>query len=411
LKAKKTDRTERQGVGIAMAAFERIDFAFREQHESDYGIDAHAELLEKEMPTGQLLGIQLKTGPSYLSEQTDEGYVFRTDREHIEYWSNHSLPVVIALCDPNQEVVYWQHVTAETTVETGKGYKIIVPFTQKLDSDSPHRLKDLLTPVIPASRYTVFRTDDVSHATAKRYSFDIVVNGLTKKADIAAAVRQATRQGVKRRYYRNHLLEGRWGDADADVVWIFVYLSADDRARRNWVCRSLWIREDLPEESRPIGFDGENIGGLIKVDWNSNYHILAEFVDQHTLRKEEYLAQVVPLIDELESLLGVVDTELTRLSAEEIGEEEFISSTEPVRRRIHDISMHSTDLNLAPFECSEMDDELQKFVAHMDNMILFYSEQGRETWLAKDRLAGALQYRDHSRETLNHLRYEQSKVQ
>jgi len=393
-----------------MAAFERIDFAFREQRESDYGIDAHAELVEEEMPTGQLLGIQLKTGPSYLSEQTGEGYVFRADREHIEYWSNHSLPVVIALCDPNREVVYWQHVTAETAVETGKGCKIVVPFTQKLDSDSAHRLKDLLMPVIPASRYTVFRTDDVSHGTAKRYSFEIVVNGLTKRAEIAAAVRQATTQGVKRRYYRNHLLEGRWGDADADVVWIFVYLSADDRARRNWVCRSLWIREDLPEESRPIGFDGENIGGLIKVDWKSNYHILAEIADQHTLRKEDYLAQVVPLIDELESLLGVVDTELTRLSVDEIGEEEFISNTKTVRRRIHDICMHSTNLNLAPFECSEMDDELQKFVAHMDIVVLFYSERGRETWSAKDRLAEALQYRDYSRETLNHLRYEQSKV-
>ena len=393
-----------------MAAFERIHFAFREQHENDYGIDAHAELLEEGMPTGQLLGVQLKTGLSYLSEQTNEGYVFRTDTEHVEYWCNHSLPVVIALCDPNQQVVYWQHVTAETTVKTGKGYKIIVPFTQKLDSDSAGRLKDLLMPVIPASRYTVFRTDDVSHGTAKRYSFDIVVNGLTKKAEIEVVVRQATMKEVKRRYYRNHLLEGRWGDADADVVWIFVYLSADDRARRNWICRSLWIREDLPDDSRPIGFDGENIGGLIKVDWESNYHILAKIADQHTLRKEDYLAQVAPLIDDLESLLGVVDTELTRLSVEEIGEEDFMSNTKTVRHRIHDICMRSTDLNLAPFECSEMDDQFQKFVAHMDNMVLFYSERGIKTWSAKDRLVGALQYRDHSREVLNHLRYEQSKT-
>jgi len=393
-----------------MAAFERIDFAFREQRESDYGIDAHVELVEEEMPTGRLLGIQLKTGSSYLSKQTDEGYVFRTDAEHVEYWCNHSLPVVIALCDPNREVVYWQHVTAETAVKTGKGYKIIVPFTQKLDSDSARRLKDLLTPIIPASRYTVFRTDDVSHGTAKRYSFEIVVNGLTKRAEIAAAIRQATTEGVKRRYYRNHLLEGRWGDVDADVVRIFVYLSAADRARCNWICRSLWIREDLPEESRPTGFDGENIGGLIKVDWNSNYHAFAEFADQHTLRKEDYLAQVVPLIDELESLLGVFDTELTRLSVEEIGEKEFMSTTKTVRHRIHNICMHSTNLNLAPFECSEMDGEFQKFVAHMENMVLLYSERGRETWLAKDRLVEALQYRDYSRETLNHLRYEQSKV-
>jgi hypothetical protein len=270
MKAKKTGRVERQGVAIAMDAFARIDFAFREQGNDDYGIDAHAELIDREKATGQLLGIQIKTGPSYLSEQTDEGYVFRTDNDHIQYWSKHSLPVVIVLCDPDRSVVYWQRISRDTVVETRRGHKVVVPFSQKIDSDSADSLKDLLTPVIPSSRFTVFRTDDVSHAAAKRYSLDIVVNGLTTKAEIASAIRQATTEGVKRKYYRNHIVEGRWGDADADVVRIFLYLSADDRALRHWRCRSLWIREDLAEESRPIGSDGENIGGLEQIQSSHN---------------------------------------------------------------------------------------------------------------------------------------------
>ncbi|MCI5222131.1 MAG: DUF4365 domain-containing protein [Candidatus Electrothrix sp. AR4] len=90
---------ERRGVGIATDAFEALDFAFREQFESDYGIDAHAELIQSKQPTGQLLGIQLKSGASYLSERCDTGFVFRTDKDHANYWLNHALPVLICLCD------------------------------------------------------------------------------------------------------------------------------------------------------------------------------------------------------------------------------------------------------------------------------------------------------------------------
>ncbi len=123
MKAKRTGRVEHQGVGIAMVALESIGFAFREQGSSGYGIDAHAELIGREKATGQLLGIQIKTGPSYLSEQTDEGYVFRTGEDHIQYWSKHSLPVVIVLCDRDRSVAYWQRISRDTVVETGKGHK------------------------------------------------------------------------------------------------------------------------------------------------------------------------------------------------------------------------------------------------------------------------------------------------
>ncbi|MCI5210073.1 MAG: DUF4365 domain-containing protein, partial [Candidatus Electrothrix sp. ATG2] len=116
MKAQKNDRTERKGIGIAMTAFEALDFAFREQSESDYGIDAHAEWIQSEHPTGQLLGIQVKSGPSYLSKKCETGFVFPIDKDHLEYWLNHALPVLICLCDVEARNVYWQVVTPETAI-------------------------------------------------------------------------------------------------------------------------------------------------------------------------------------------------------------------------------------------------------------------------------------------------------
>ena len=61
-----------------METFAALGFAFRVQRDEDYGVDAHAELIEDERPTGRLLGIQLKTGPSYFKESERDSYVFQS---------------------------------------------------------------------------------------------------------------------------------------------------------------------------------------------------------------------------------------------------------------------------------------------------------------------------------------------
>jgi hypothetical protein len=191
-----------------------------------------------------------------------------------------------------------------------------------------------LTPIVPADRYTIFKTDDTSHGAAKRYSFEAVINGNATKAEIAGIVRQLTNEGAKRRYHRNHLVEGQWGDTDAHVVWTFIYPSAEDHNRRNHICRSIWIREDLDEDFRPIGFDGENVGDNIIVEWSANYDFMAKHVSTYTLSKEAYLAEVLPHIKELKESLTVIENSLVALSRTEIDEAKFLSLTKKQRQQI-----------------------------------------------------------------------------
>ena len=51
-----------------MSAFEAIGFAFREQHESDYGIDAHVELIEGERAT-----VPVARSPSKIRPELSHG--------------------------------------------------------------------------------------------------------------------------------------------------------------------------------------------------------------------------------------------------------------------------------------------------------------------------------------------------
>ena len=393
-----------------MTAFAAIRFGFRPQRELDVGIDAHAELIESGLATGRLLGIQLKSGPSCFSEPSDDGFIFREDREHVTYWQDHSLPVLVCLCDVANNVVYWQVISQETAVSTGKRFRFDVPRSQKIDPGSVPKLRDILTPVVAHSRYTIFKESDQSHAGAKRYSFEVVVNGTASKAEIAAIIRQVTSEGATRRYSRNDLVQGRWGDSDADVVWTFVYPSADDHARSNSICRSLWIRDGLPEEFRPLRFPGENVGDGIIVKWNQFYADLAEHAVNDTVTKGRYLSRVPPLVEELRVLLATIKELLVAKKQEEITEGVFLSSSEATRRRISEIDEEVRDMPPAPFECVEMDKVFLRFVASLGNVALVYSERHFQRWNESSRLEISLGATSEAYEELKAFDYEIMKV-
>jgi len=101
---------------------------------SDVGIDAHLEIVVEGVATGRLLALQIKSGESYFREAVPEGFVYRGDEAHLNYWINHSLPVVLVICKPGSQDAYWQVVSDQTVVKTDHGWKMIIPRDQPLPS-------------------------------------------------------------------------------------------------------------------------------------------------------------------------------------------------------------------------------------------------------------------------------------
>ncbi len=138
------DPTEQKGIIAVQMIFNNIlQWIFRPQPIGDYGIDAHVETSDKGGPSGRLIGLQIKSGPAYFREKDKVGYVYRGDMEHLSYWFNHSLPVVLVLYDPNKDMSYWQIVRKENVKLTKKQWKMIVPFNQTLDKTAKKMLREL----------------------------------------------------------------------------------------------------------------------------------------------------------------------------------------------------------------------------------------------------------------------------
>lgn len=168
----KFNREERIGVfSVAKIFVDNFNWIFHEQAVTEFGIDAFVEVTEspswktkKHIPTGRLIGIQIKSGTSFFRESKFEHFVYRGSKTHLRYWLNYSIPVVIILYDQQSNVAYWQQVNESTATYTGKGFKINVPKTNTLSTKNINIL----------TKIGYFKNDYELGLWNMRYSIDLI---------------------------------------------------------------------------------------------------------------------------------------------------------------------------------------------------------------------------------------------
>lgn len=131
---------ERTGVHHCGEIAERNNWMFREQPIDDVGIDAHMEFIESTGKPKQLLALQIKTGASWFKEKKDDCIIFRNINERqYNYWTMNSLPCIVVLYNPDDDMCIWEKLTPETIKKTkkgnGKGFFVKVPSSQVFLND------------------------------------------------------------------------------------------------------------------------------------------------------------------------------------------------------------------------------------------------------------------------------------
>ena len=137
--------TERIGVSYCSLRAAKMGWMFREQPIDDIGIDAHMERTDKDGKVQQLLALQIKSGESYFEENKGDYIVFRDiDDRQYNYWTTNTLPCIVVLYNPKNDMCIWQKLTAKTIKKTcggtGKGYYVHVPVNQEFLNEMSNTL-------------------------------------------------------------------------------------------------------------------------------------------------------------------------------------------------------------------------------------------------------------------------------
>lgn len=364
-----TEQTNRLGVNLTERRAIEAGMIFREQPTSDFGIDAQFELKESSTATGRLIAAQIKAGESQFTNEVEMGFWHYISKKHKNLWCNHSLPVVIVLCDLNSNVCYYEVVTHETCQSTDKKWKILVPKDKVLDVSSLPDLIAIASPIVAASDFTICSENDISYLGVKRISLDIVAHTGGKSLNkplLRAIVRETLRIGQKSEYSRDEIAARALAGKTADVVFGFVYLREIDRESASWACRFQWVSESLPENSRPSSIPGEQGGGGLVIEWNKNMN-LPKLLDERRTTKASYLEGV----DRLLALLPAIEKELNA----------FFQLIEQSGAPLKLETMASTFEDSwdgefsSPLECQRLNQAIQELLTTVGNVGLIYGQR------------------------------------
>lgn len=364
-----TEQTNRLGVNLTEGHALAAGLIFREQAVSDFGIDAQFELKDEAAATGRLIAVQIKAGASQFINSTETGFWYYISAKHKKLWLEHSLPVLIVLCDLDSNTCYYEVVTNETCQSTGNGWKILVPKGKVLGVSSLPDLVAIASPIAAASDFSICSEKDMSYAGAKRISLDIMAHTVGKSLNrplLGAIVRKALRIGQKSQYSRDEIAAKALAGRTADVVWGFVYLREVDRASASWVCRFVWIKNNRTEDFRSLAIEGEKDGSGLVIDWNGNKE-LPKFLDERRATKAKYLENV----DQLLTLLPAIKTELAKffLLVEQSEEDLKLKAMAAAFEDFWDGRF------AAPLECQRLNQAIQELLATVGNIGLIYGER------------------------------------
>lgn len=372
------DRTiETRGVIEFSRQIERYGFLFREQNKHDEGIDAQIETTESGQGTGRLLGVQIKTGPSYFKERNETGFVFRFEERHKHLWTNHSLPVILCLVDLENERIFWQHICNNTVLKTGKHYKTIVPTDNLLDKNSSLEIVRLATPTVAHSEYDILGPFDKSHALAKRFHANVVLNPKTRNwndIEIATVVRQVTREIRKDPYCRNVQVRSTFGEKSANVVWLFVYMRELDIDSANWKCRSLWIDENLDPSHAPSRLIGEHAGDGIIIDWNNPVSAISDLIESFKQTKSEYIPRITVSIGKLELVIEPIAKYVQDFRATNLDESALREHLKPYLSLISREEEDGFERSAAPNDCKRLSKHYYELLTSLSNIKVALSQ-------------------------------------
>lgn len=163
--------TDRIGEAVLDLCFlKKIGWIIRSINKSDMGIDANVEQVRNGNPTGKYISIQLKTGLGNVYE-TENEYIFYFNQIHYEYWLSSSIPVIIVLCDPDEEVIFWELIKKKNIKSTNKNYKIHIRKNHILNENSIEELESIIDTY--QANFQLPNDDDLENIDIVEYAEDL----------------------------------------------------------------------------------------------------------------------------------------------------------------------------------------------------------------------------------------------
>lgn len=144
----KTEANQKADLGLDVVidlVHRELGWEFRKTPlESDFGIDGYIDIVTPERyVTGKSLAVQVKSGASYFREKSENGWIFRGQIKHVNYYLNNPTKVLLVLVDENSKKAWWRLFEIYETSRTDSGWHIEIPSSNILTQSTKNKLEEI----------------------------------------------------------------------------------------------------------------------------------------------------------------------------------------------------------------------------------------------------------------------------
>ena len=160
--------TERAGLLAVESRCNSHNLIWRDLFQEDVGVDGTIEACLGDFPTGKIVGAQVKSGMSYINADSPEKFVFYAKEADLDYWLELSIHLFLFVYHPEDDEVYWSHITNYLPDDDGQASrttKITILKEHKVDE----KFKAYLITLFTLEIYDADRMADLSQEMAACY--------------------------------------------------------------------------------------------------------------------------------------------------------------------------------------------------------------------------------------------------
>ena len=159
------------------------EFIFREQVSGTTGLDGHIEINRASFKSPRIIGVKVFCADA---DNPRDSYSCNGSKDHLIYWFQHSIPILIMVYDGNLGKVFWEHLREDNIVVSELGWSINVPKTQEYNEEAMRNIYE-----IPSY------SPNLSRMAVDRPWLDIIESGMNKLYIIAEeSINRPARKGI-----------------------------------------------------------------------------------------------------------------------------------------------------------------------------------------------------------------------
>ena len=232
-------------------------------------------------------------------------------------------------------------------------------------------------------KYEIVNLEDVSKSYRKSYKAHVIVDRHYTK-DLVRKIIVKANEEVKNENYGKKANKF-WKGHPAHVVNLYLAQDLIDIHNVNWICRTVWIDQDLDLANRPTFFKGDETIDEIELYWENDHDGMRKIIDESSVNKSQYLGIICPLLSQMIVTGESIIVQFKNYKNGTITEAEFSINVENFLKEARKIYFLSHINILPPTDCLDLEKISTNIFALVDNMALFCSEEGKSHWSSESR--------------------------